>query len=302
MKIFTFLFGLLLLSVTASAQNCIQANSAYFTNPSNDGVTWSLTINWQADGQKHMNVVVRSNASIILNTCFSVQAGGGATGTKVYNNLIAPGGIPSLSATFERWTGNCGGGSSCGTTQIISPGGGTLPISMGSFYAIRNGKTVALSWTSETEINAKDFVIERNSGNGFEPIAVIAAVNNERGSSYAYTDVNISRSVSQYRLKLVDMDASYKYSETRAVKGTAAVSDFTVYPNPSFGNARVTITDLSEASHIDLIDNAGRIVKTIVLTSTNSIDLDNLQNGLYLIRISNKKTGDAVTRKLTVVN
>ena len=166
MKIFTLIISLLFISVMGFSQNCIKAlGSSAFSNPSNDGINWILTLNWQADGQKHMYVTVKVNATpVINNDCFTVQAGGGATGTKIYTGIVAPGGIPTLSATFERWTGNCGGGSNCGVTQIICPGCGTLPIKLSAFYAKRNGNAVVLNWTTESEINAKEFVIERNSG------------------------------------------------------------------------------------------------------------------------------------------
>lgn len=302
MKIFTLSIAMLLFSAMAFSQNCIRATSAAFTNPSNDGQTWTLTINWEADGQKYMNVSVKVGATTVLTNCFTVQAGGGATGTKVYTNIIAPGGIATLSAAFERWTGNCGGGSNCGTTQIIPPGGGTLPIKISAFYAKRNGNSVTLNWASETEINAKEFIIERNSGNGFVAVGTVTALNNGGGSSYSYFDNNSSKTVSQYRLKLVDKNGDYKLSETRTVKGTAAVSDFTIFPNPSVGSAKISITDIAEATTVEVIDNAGRTVKSIELQNKNFVDLNNLQNGIYLVRIINKATGDIVTKKLSVVN
>ncbi len=302
MKIFTLSIAMLLLSAMAFSQSCIQATAAAFTNPSNDGTTWVLTINWAANGTKHMNIVANVGGTTVLNTCLSVNAGGGGTGIQTYTNIIAPGGIPTLSAFFENFTGGCGGGSSCGITQIIPPGAGTLPIKISSFYTKRTGNTVSLNWTSETEINAKEFIIERNMGNGFIAVGTVAAVNNGNGSSYTYTDNNFSKTVSQYRLKLVDMDGSFKNSETRAVKGTAAVSDFTVYPNPSFGATKINITDLSEATTLELIDNAGKILRTIALTNTNAVEINGLQKGIYLVRITNKQTGDAVTKKLTVIN
>ena len=304
MKIFTLLVSLLFISVMGFSQNCIKAiGSSAFSNPSSDGINWILNINWEADGTKHMNVVIKVNAATVITDCFSVNAGGGGTGTKTYTGIVAPGGIPTLSATFERFTGNCGGGSSCGITQIICQGCGTLPIKLSAFYAKRNGNAVTLNWTSETEINAKEFVIERNSGSGFVAIGTVTARNSETGSSYTYTDNNnSSKTVSQYRLKMVDKDATYKLSEIRPVKGTAAVSDFTVFPNPSFGNAKINISDISAATTVEVIDNAGRVIKTVELKGNNSVNVDNLQKGIYLIRITNKETGDVLTKKLTVSN
>ena len=194
-------------------------------------------------------------------------------------------------------------GSSNSGFGCFVPSGGPLPVLISSFYAKRNGNAVVLNWTSESEINAKEFVIERNSGSGFVAIGTVAAQNRETGSSYTYTDNNnSSKTVSQYRLKMVDKDASYKLSEIRPVKGTAAVSDFTVFPNPSLGNAKINITDISAATTVEVIDNAGRILKTIELKGNNAVNVDNLQKGIYLIRITNKETGDVLTKKLTVSN
>ena len=73
-------------SLNANSQNCIKAlSSSAFSNPSNDGINWILTLNWEADGQKHMYVTIKVNNTIVVNNnCFTVQAGGGATGTKIY--------------------------------------------------------------------------------------------------------------------------------------------------------------------------------------------------------------------------
>ncbi len=305
MKNFTLSIAMLLLSTMAFSQNCIRATSAFFSNPSNDATNWHLTINWEADGQKYMLVNIKVNGVALpgfANDCFSVQAGGGATGTKVYTGIVAPLGISTLSATFERFTGNCGTGSNCGITQIIPIGGGTLPIKISSFFAKRNGSSVTLNWASETEINAKEYIVERNTGNGYVAVGTVPASNNGGGSSYSYFDNNNSKTITQYRLKLVDKDASFKVSETRAVKGSAAVSDFTLYPNPSVGYSKITIADLSEATHVEVIDNAGRVVKSIELKNTNTVEINNLSNGIYLVRITNKVTGDALTKKLSVSN
>ena len=305
MKNFTLSIAMLLLSTIAFAGNCIRVTAAVFTNPSNDGTNWILTINWEADGQKYMYVTVKVNGTPVAgisNNCFSVNAGGGATGTKIYTGIVAPGGIPALSATFERFTGNCGTGSSCGYTQVIPLGGGTLPIKISSFYTKRNGNNVTLNWKSETEINAKEFIIERNTGNGFVALGTVAALNNAEGSSYSFVDNNNSKTVSEYRLKLVDLDATYKLSETRAVKGTGAVSDFTVYPNPSRGYTKISIADVTEATTVEVIDNAGRVIKTIALKYSNSVEVNGLQNGIYLVRVINNATGEAVTKKLSVSN
>jgi hypothetical protein len=189
-----------------------------------------------------------------------------------------------------------------GNTCTVPTTGGPLPVKLTDFYAKRNSSVVALSWKTETEVNAASFILQRKTGTDFVDVATIKATNDVSGSQYTYTDVNASKTVSQYRLKFIDKDGSYSLSEIRTVKGTLSVSDFTVYPNPSTGNAKVTVADISEPTDIQLIDNSGRVLKNIPMNNSNSVNIDNLKNGIYMIRITNKNSGENLTKKITVVN
>lgn len=311
MKIFTLSIAMLLLSVMAFAQTnpCPNIVLYHYGVISTSGTNCTSTVKVTANGigvsaQKGLMVEVYQGAvapgNLLVSNCFTVL-GGSANAVYETSSFTLPCNAP-ITYVITRTTasnGTCNGGT-CTGSSIITVDGGTLPIKLSSFYAKRNGSSVSLTWTSETEINAKEYVVERNMGNGFVAIATVAATNNGGGSSYSYVDNNISKTVSQYRLKLVDKDAIYKLSEIKAVKGTAAVSDFTVYPNPSMGHAKISITDISEATNVDVIDNAGRVVRSIELKNSNSVEVNNLQSGIYLVKITNKATGDVITKKLTV--
>ena len=211
---------------------------------------------------------------------------------------IAPTGFLTI---YFRAAGSFNG-SSC--TVPDGSGGPTLPIKLTDFYAKRNASIVLLSWKSETELNAESYELQRKTAGSSEfiDVATIPANNSLSGGTYSYTDINSSKGVSQYRLKLVDKDASYAYSYIRTVKGTSSVSDFTVYPNPSNGNTKVTVSDISEPSDIQLIDNSGRILRNIPMNSSNSVNLNDLQKGIYMIRITNRTSGENLTKKITVLN
>lgn len=127
------LLFLLLFPFTVKSQ-CITVNSAYFTNPSNDGIHWSLNVNWTAQGVNHLKIYVKQFNDTVLNTCFQMNNQFQTTGTSIYDGIFAPGGLPSLSATFCRWTGNCGSGVQCADNQIIDPGG-VLDIKFDNLYA-----------------------------------------------------------------------------------------------------------------------------------------------------------------------
>lgn len=207
---------------------------------------------------------------------------------------LAPAG--SLQVYFSQG-GVPGTGYNC-----FVPSGGPLPVSLSAFNAKRAGNSVILNWNTENEVNAKEFTLQRKVGDAFLDIASIPATNNTNGSKYSFTDVNAAKAISQYRLKIVDQDGSFKNSDIRIVKGVNAASDFIVFPNPSSGNAKVTVSDISEPTDIQVIDNSGRVVKVYSMMSGNTVDLNGLQKGMYMIRVINKQSGESSTKKLTVVN
>ena len=293
MKNFTLSIAMLLFSVMTFAQAPVCPTSFKRNNGNGGGC---------GSGKITFNYSVCPNPALVIDSILvagvksTVTVGPGTCSNGSVSYCFTGGNLATASVLDVYFSGPGISSYSC-TVQ-----GGPLPIKISSFYTKRNVNNVTLTWKSESEINAKEFIIERNTGNGFVTVGTVAALNNEAGASYSFVDNNNSKKVSEYRLKLVDLDATFKLSETRAVKGTAAVSDFTVFPNPSNGYAKISIADVTEATTVEVIDNAGRVIKTIALKNSNTVEVNGLQNGIYLVRITNKNTGDAVTKKLSVSN
>jgi hypothetical protein len=310
MKKITLFLGLLISTTLAFSQEvpCPTLGAYGFTLISSTGNSCTSKVYVFASGdisaQKGLSIQVYLGAEAvgtpIADICFVVPKN---SPSSLYETgpFVSPCDA-TLTFVITRYTasnGSCGGGT-CGTTVTVN--GGPLPVKMTGFYAKRKNATVGLNWQTETEINTKEFIVQRKAGNDFIDVATVAASNSNRGGSYIYNDINNYRGVTQYRLKMVDLDGSFSYSEIRTVKGTAAANDFTVFPNPSAGNAKVTITDISEPTDVQLIDNSGRILKVVSMNNSNTADFNNLQKGMYMIRILNKNSGETLTKKLNVVN
>ncbi|MDB5200239.1 MAG: hypothetical protein JWO92_2202 [Chitinophagaceae bacterium] len=232
--------------------------------------------------------------------------------------MKAHGGVNSVSVSFSKAYDpnkkyrvflDFGKGTTCvqqDTKYIIDilPEGGPLPVNVSSFLVGRTGTAVALNWKTEIEMNAVNFEVQRSYDNAsFKTIATIASTANGSSSkSYSYVDnSNTSKSISFYRLKIVKQ-SEVSYSDIKTVKGLLANTDFVIFPNPSVGNARVTITDLSEPTRVQLLDNSGRLVKSLMLNNTNTVELNGLQRGAYMVRIIGSISGNSEIRKLTVIN
>jgi hypothetical protein len=182
------------------------------------------------------------------------------------------------------------------------PESGPLPVKISSMSAKRSGSSVLITWKTEVEINAKEYIIQRKTNKDFIDIGIVPASNRTEGNSYSFTDMNTEKGISEYRLKMVDLDGSFKNSDIKIVKGTTTLTDFIVYPNPSTGNAKIVLTDVSEVFDVQVITPFGQVIKTQNMEKQNTIELNNLKSGMYMIRIVNNKTGETTSKKLSVVN
>lgn len=308
MKKTTLFLSLIALSVLALAQvnPCPVIITRGVTEISRTGTNCTFRAYIEVTGvqsKKAVSIQVFSGSlttTPIITQCFEIPRNSNTTYSTA--NFTVPCNAP-LFLVVTRYTasnGLCQGGICAIDTTDVS--GGPLPIQLAGFYAKRKNNAVTLSWQTAAEINAKEFVIQKKIGTNFLDIATITADNKQDGSSYSFYDINSNKGVSQYRLKLVDQNGAFTFSEIRAVKGTSGAADFTIFPNPSKGDARVTVTDISGPTDIQLVDNSGRVIKVHSMNNTNTVDFLNLQKGLYMIRIINKVSGEIVAKKLSVLN
>lgn len=179
--------------------------------------------------------------------------------------------------------------------------GGPLPIQLGSFNARRNNSKIDLSWQTGFEADLKSFIIQRKNGSEFKDIATITPANLMSGKSYQFTDLHTSKSSSQYRLKIVDVDGSYTYSWIRSVRGMGGNLDFMVYPNPAFGKTQISIPDSDDWFDVTLLDNTGRALQNIKVKGSQNAELNNIPKGNHLIRITNKTTGESAIQKINAL-
>ena len=271
-------------------------NPTSFSGPDVNG-KYTLTFNYETDGHKELNTIIKCGSTIILNDCFGTNG----VGTKVYSGLTCSGGIPSLSATFTPYTGNCGA-AQCGPTQVL-PQGGPLPIKLNSFSAVRTKQIVTLNWNTEFEIESKEFIVERADGTEFRNVGAITSNgNSSTEKSYVFNDKNENAGITYYRLKNVDLNGRFTYSEIRTVKGFNTGNDVNFFPNPARSNSKISVIGVTANSSIQLLDFSGKIFKNMNSNTINSLDLTGINNGTYLIRIVNKATKEIVNKTLTVIN
>jgi len=122
-----------------------------------------------------------------------------------------------------------------GCTILHTTNGG-LPVELTSFTAISNGKEVILNWSTATELNNLGFEIQRSTeGNEFFTVGFIKGCGTTSGQhTYTYSDTHLDNGKYYYRLKQVNYDGSYEYSDFIEVDFRAFSSYLLAqnYPNP----------------------------------------------------------------------
>jgi hypothetical protein len=118
-----------------------------------------------------------------------------------------------------------------------------LPVELASFSAHVRESAVELTWTTATEVNSYGFEVEKQAVSnqlsefsGWRKIGLVAAAGTSNGThQYSFTDQKVSSGFYAYRLKQVDKNGAFKYSNSSQVEVGAAPKEFTLgqnYPNP----------------------------------------------------------------------
>ena len=172
-----------------------------------------------------------------------------------------------------------------------------LPLNLLTFKGSLQNNTTLLEWQTANEVNTSNFAVERSTdGRNFQQIGTVAAAGNAAiTNKYSYTDYDVTRqssSVVYYRLKLVDIDGSYTYSDIVTITLPFVTSKVALFPNPAAHEVNITITTAIDGKvKWQLIDNAGRIVNhnSIAAKKGNNnivINLNRLSTGTYFLIVS----------------
>ncbi len=170
-----------------------------------------------------------------------------------------------------------------------------LPVGLVNFTAAAfENKYVNLNWQTASENNNRFFGIERSTdGNQWQEIGrVNGADNSARLLSYSYVDNNPVERTCYYRLKQVDNDGNFSYSEIRIVKpDLSAGKELMIYPNPATGQIIIKAKE-KILPGIIVYDATGRNVSPYVKTTVTDdwrlmVDLANLPPGIYILKTKN---------------
>ncbi|MDO8548692.1 MAG: T9SS type A sorting domain-containing protein [Ignavibacteria bacterium] len=191
-----------------------------------------------------------------------------------------------------------------------------IPVELTSFTGSSFDGNVILNWTTATEINNKIFNVERRKENSdFVTVGFVEGkgTTTER-QEYSYIDRYVTAGKYFYRLKQIDFDGTFEYSNEIEVDATTLLS-FSLeqnYPNPFNPSTKITYS-IPDKSFVTLkvFDPLGREISQLVNEEKEAgkyeieFDANNLSSGVYFYKIEavpiGRQAGDFVETKKMIL-
>jgi hypothetical protein len=190
-----------------------------------------------------------------------------------------------------------------------------LPVELTTFSAKQEGEKISISWQTRTEVNNYGFEVERTSslpspyqgegvttgrdGRGWNKIGFVEGSGNSNSTkNYSFTDKNPKGgSKFQYRLKQIDTDGKYIYSNIEEVEYKPTKLElYQNYPNPFNPTTKIDFS-LPQACNVTLkiFNTLGEEVATLFNgymeagIQTINFNAKNLPSGFYIYRLRTEK-------------
>ncbi|MCB9033980.1 MAG: T9SS type A sorting domain-containing protein [Chitinophagales bacterium] len=168
-----------------------------------------------------------------------------------------------------------------------------LPIELLSFNGINVGTDNLLFWTTTAEINNWKFIIEHSTdGANFTAIGeVLGAGNSSEMLDYQFTHYNPIVGNNYYRLKQVDYNGAYTYSNIVLIKTNSNTKqEVAVYPNPVANELNIVFSNTFKTNPtVNIYNTLGQTIYTNTIDISNNkifkVDVSHLSKATYLLVI-----------------
>lgn len=232
-----------------------------------------------------------------IQSTMSQELTGSESGLIAYYNFnqgIAGGnnaGVTTLiDVTSNGFDGTLNGFSLTGPTSNWVGSTVPFPVELIHFSLSKERSHLDLTWATASELNNVGFEVQKSvDGNIWQQVGFVQGQGTSREiTEYQYQDAEPFIGTNYYRLKQIDFDGAFTYSEVREIEYAEADPDIHLYPNPSSGTFTLRLDNPQQLpTRITLIDQMGRKVWERALPEGTSHGEQYLQiegQGLYFLK------------------
>jgi V8-like Glu-specific endopeptidase len=292
------------MSWTPSFNGVSKIRSVVIPLPDNQLMTYSFNyfFDWYANPSGTITVAVTYDGGATSTTLYSQVDATGNVGPEVISgNFTTPASGAANTQLEITFNGNSFNNDNIFWDNMCLEY--LVPVELTTFTAASNGADVEVSWTTATETNNQGFDIERTSdGSVFEQVGFVPGFGTTtEPKTYSFIDTKLSSGKYSYRLRQIDFDGSFSYSQTIEVE-IVAPSSFGLeqnYPNPF--NPTTTIrfsipveADVKLSVYNTLGQEVAEILSARLKEGYHEVDFDagSLTSGIYFYRLEAEKFVD----------
>lgn len=218
-------------------------------------------------------------------------ASGGEGGTAVNNGAA----LTSTQGAVRKLDGNQDTDNNNNDFDVVTApvprnSASLAPLTLKAFTGSLVGGKASLIWSTSNEINVNGFSIEKSAdGKNFTEAGFVKA-SNGISNQYSFNDAGIIIGATYFRLKMLDKDGSFKYSQMVVLNSKQSIK-LDVYPNPVTNTLTLSHTKADNTASIRILTVEGRAVATYTVqlgATQTSIDATKLTRGNYLVVFENE--------------
>ena len=183
-----------------------------------------------------------------------------------------------------------------------------LPVKLQEFKGRQQDSVHVLSWKTIQEQNMQEYIIERQvNGSTFRSIGREAAKGLNGSMVYQFIDAAPHTGLNYYRLKMLDKDGSFTYSEIVMLRRKSGSFEYTVAPNPARDQVNIQFSQKGKADYlVSLYNVSNQLIwqKTLTIDGNQLVSLSrppSLPGGVYLLRIAGKNNKEQLTQKIIIL-
>lgn len=163
-----------------------------------------------------------------------------------------------------------------------------LNIKLNDFHVDNQASLNVLRWTTSGEKDNAGFEIERSiDAKNWEKIGWVNSQlkNSQLAMHYEFIDHQPQQGWNYYRLKQIDYNNSFEYSEVRSVEFISLINTIEVYPNPASTVLHIKSQTLLE--EVQVINVVGQeVLKLNAQDNQTDLVIDHLNSGVYYLHIT----------------
>ncbi len=242
---------------------------------------------------------------ILVNCAVFEEVFGGTTATNFASTFILPQcNTYIMQIISDENTPGCASAGQVVILQTILNPTQILPVELTTFTGYNNGSINVLNWSTASELNSLKFEVEKSlDAINFEYLGERAAAGNSNMPlNYTLNDEHPVLGNNYYRLKMIDRDGTYAYSEIIIIRvsevNLPTDGIISVYPNPT--NDKVNIVyqaGTAQKLNLDIYNVIGQSMfnNTFEFNAglhTIVVDAKQYAKGMYILNLQNSSNGE----------